>query len=342
MNMKHTLLYGTLACAAVMATATPKLSATTPLAKIFVVNTADSSISLVDLNTMKEVRRIPVGVRPYFVALSGDGKTLAVTVEGEDKIRFFDTRNFQPISEFHFGKMNADHLMTLPDGKHAVMADRERHALSFINFDTKSEDDRIEHVSSPHNIQIGNSGRFVYATSKTDPGISIVDIATHKVIKFFSVKLIPRGLAVSPDEKTIYFGANWVSGVFVLDPASGKVRLIMIDPPRGIKQLQESTYHSFWAVNDSIIIGANEGYSSLDIINVKSGKLVGRYENVAEPGAVVPLPNNPLWFTITNMGDNTVEVVELNEKTNKFISHGKVQVGNNVGNLPKRFAYWTE
>ena len=51
--------------------------------QVFVVNTGNASVSLVDLASMKEVRRYPVGERPYGIAVSQDGKTVAVGVEDE-------------------------------------------------------------------------------------------------------------------------------------------------------------------------------------------------------------------------------------------------------------------
>ena len=61
----------------------------------FVVNTGDESVSQVDLESMKEVRRFLVGRQPYGIAVSRDGKTVAVGVEGEEKVKFFDSLEAQ-------------------------------------------------------------------------------------------------------------------------------------------------------------------------------------------------------------------------------------------------------
>ena len=49
--------------------------------EVFVVNTQDASVSRVDLAAMKEVARFPVGARPYGIAVTKDGKTVALGVE---------------------------------------------------------------------------------------------------------------------------------------------------------------------------------------------------------------------------------------------------------------------
>ena len=51
--------------------------------QVLVVNTQDESVSLVDLTTMKEVHTDHVGKRPYGIAVSRDGKMVAVGVEVE-------------------------------------------------------------------------------------------------------------------------------------------------------------------------------------------------------------------------------------------------------------------
>ena len=57
---------------------------------VFVVNTQDASVSLVDLAAMKELKRYEVGKRPYGIAVAQDGKLVAVGVEDEECVKFAD------------------------------------------------------------------------------------------------------------------------------------------------------------------------------------------------------------------------------------------------------------
>jgi YVTN family beta-propeller protein len=308
--------------------------------KLFVVNVADSSVSLVDISTLKELKRFKVGPLPYFVAVSGDNRTLAVSVEGEEKVKFYDTRTLQQKGEVHIGPLSSDHMVMFPDGVHALMADRTGNALVVLNLQTQQAETRIPDVSSPHNIRMGESGRYAYVTSKLNPGISVVDLEQRKVKAFYSVKLIPRGLAVSPDEKTIYFGANWISGVFMMDAATGAIRNVAEIPlPGKNRKIGESTYHGLETFDDRYLLGTNEGFSSFDVIDTRTGELVGRTTDVSNPGALLKLPGTTNHFVMTNMGDNTVEVVEVNPgKSIKVIS--KTKIGVAVADRPKRFAYY--
>lgn len=307
--------------------------------KIFLSNPADSSVSIVDLETLKEVGKIHVGHDPYFPAVSGDGKTLAVTVEGEGKIKYYDTQTLKLIAEENFGKMDADHMMTLPDGKTMVIADNPGSAVAFIDIATRKELSRID-VSTPHNIQFGHSGNYVYVTSKKNPGISVIDVNNRSLKRFYPTDVIPRGLMVSPDEKTIYFGARWISGIFTMDVETGKMDLIQFPLPHNQTQMKSSTYHSFWTVNDSIVIGVNEGFSSADVINVKARKLEDRFEDVSSPSTVAPIPGSPDLYLVTNFGDNSVKILKYDPATRKLSLHKEGVVGQGQRDRPKRYAFW--
>lgn len=309
--------------------------------RMFVVNPADSSLSLVNLEDMKVERTITVGANPYYAAVSGDGSVVAVTIEDEDVIRYYDTKTLEQTGEHKFGVMKSDHLMTLNDGSYAVMADNVGNAVVFLDFKTRDVAFRVENISSPHNIQLGPSGKYLYVTSKVDPGISIIDIEKKELAKWIKTDVVPRGLTVSPDEKTLYYGARWISGMFVLDVATKDVRLIQFPLPRNATEMQSNTYHTFCAVNDSIIIGVNEGFSSADVINTSSNSLMDRFEEVSNPSTVSPIPGRPYAYVVTNYGDNTAKVIVYNPEDHTLSLESQVQVGSVAGTRPKRVCFFT-
>lgn len=307
--------------------------------KIFIVNRIDSTVSLVDLTTKKELRTLHVGPLPYYAQLSKDEKTLIVSVEGDEAVKFYDVATFAKKGEVHIGKMYAEHMALTPDGNHVVIANRYGDAVVGINISTMKEEFRVP-VSSPHNIRLGASGKYLYVTSKINPGFNVIDLQTHTLKHFFPVKFVPRGLAVSDDEKVIYAGANWVNGMFEIDANTGN--LIRYDPlplPTGKTKVEENTYHGFEVVNDDIVLGTNEGLSALDVINSKTGALANRTTAVANPGAILMVPGMKNRFVVTNRGDNTIEVMEVqNNHDLKVIS--TMKVGRGVGDLPKRFVFY--
>jgi DNA-binding beta-propeller fold protein YncE len=82
---------------------------------VLVVNTQDASVSLVDLESMREVKRHPVGPRPYGIAVSRDCKTVAVGVEDEECVKFFSLPDFKFKGHTKIGQMYNDHIVVTPD-----------------------------------------------------------------------------------------------------------------------------------------------------------------------------------------------------------------------------------
>lgn len=306
---------------------------------VFVVNVEDSSVSVIDYRTLQEVRRLHVGPHPYYVAVSGDNSTLAVTVEGEECVKFYNARTLDYRGLLHIGKMYANHLVTLPDGVRAILADRYGDAVLLIDLFTMKVVTRITGVSQPHNIRLGTSGRFAYVTTKTNPGISVIDLELGTVRTTIPMKLIPRGLAISNDETRIYCGGNWINAVLEFDAFSGKLSKVMMSPPPSTApMIQESTYHGLDFMNDSLLLATNEGNSTLDLFNVHTGAVVTRSADVSKPGAISSLATGTNRFLFTNMGDNTIVLAELtSDMTFRMLKKGSTGV--RIAELPKRFAY---
>ncbi len=222
-------------------------------AKVFVVNTQDASVSLVDLKTMKEAHRFQVGPRPYGIAISRDGKTVAVGVEDEEKVKFYDTTGFKLKGETPIGRMFNDHMILTADGKHFLVANFYSDDVVAIDSTTMKEAFRIKGASAPHVIKYGPLKQRAYVTCKKITGIAIVDPAERKLVQFHQLNVNPRSLTFSPDESKLYFGSFWVDGFFEMDALSGKVtKLLAFNPPPGNAAPQEVTYHGVESVAPNI------------------------------------------------------------------------------------------
>jgi YVTN family beta-propeller protein len=281
---------------------------------VLVVNTGDASISRVDLATMKEVARHRVGSKPYGIALSRDGKTVAVGVEGEEKVAFFAARDFAPLGEVPIGPMHNDHIVLAPDGRHVLVANYHSDDIVGIDVAAMKEAFRIKGTSAPHVVKIGPLGRRAYVTCKKITGIGIVDPTNRSLVTMHALNVNPRSLTFSPDESRLYFGSFWVDGFFEMDPTAGTVtRLIALPPPVADAAPQEVTYHGVEAVGATTVLAANEGRSYVDSVDVRTGRLLHRLtERVAKPCCIERVPGTkPARVLVSNIGDGSVTLVEV-------------------------------
>jgi YVTN family beta-propeller protein len=306
--------------------------------QVLVVNTQDASVSLVDLTTMKELRRVPVGPRPYGVAVSRDGQTVAVGVEDEEKIKFYSFPDFKPKGEVHIGKMFNDHLILTPDGKYFLLANFYTDDVVAVDASSLKETFRIKDCSAPHVVKYGPLQKHAYVTCKKITGIAIIDPADRKLVRFHQINVNPRSLTFSPDESKVYFGSFWVNGIFEMDAQSGKVtQLFAFDPPKGNAEPQEVTYHGVEMVYPNIVLAANEGRSYVDAIDVSTGKLLDRLTEVSKPCCIERIPgpaSGSVRVLVSNIGDGTLQLVEVSRE-GKLRTLSKVQ----VGKAPKRVAF---
>ena len=304
----------------------------------FVVNTGDGTVSQIDLQNYKEIRKIEVGPRPYGVVLSRDGKTLAVGVEDEEKVKFLRTSDFTPVGEVRIGKMFNDHIALTPDGKHMLVANFYSDDVVGIDVGSRKEAFRIKGASAPHVVKYGPTKKNAYVTCKKITGIGIIDPANRKLVKFHQINVNPRSLTFSPDESKVYFGSFWVNGFFEMETSSGKVtRLFELSTPPGNSAPQEVTYHGVEMVYPNIVLAANEGRSYVDAVDITTGELLDRFTGVSKPCCVetIPGPNgSSKRVLISSIGDGTMQVIEV-ARSGKVKSAGKIA----VGKAPKRVAF---
>ena len=307
--------------------------------QVFVVNTQDASVSLVDIASMKEVRRVPVGPRPYGIVVSHDGRRIAVGVEDEEKVKFYDTTDFKLLGETRIGKMFNDHMVLSQDGRHVLVANFYSDDVVAIDADTMQETFRIKGASAPHVIKFGPLRKHAYVTCKKITGIAIVDPQNRQLVKFHQINVNPRSLTFSADESKVYFGSFWVDGFFEMDSQSGKVtRLLALPPPSNNAAAQEVTYHGVETVFPGIVLAANEGRSYVDAVDLRSGKQLDRLtEGVSKPCCVERIPSADgatVRVLVSNIDDGTLQLVEV-APDGKLRSIAKAQ----VGKAPKRVAF---
>jgi DNA-binding beta-propeller fold protein YncE len=287
---------------------------------------------------MKELERFPVGPRPYGIAASRDGKTVAVGVEDEECVKFYSMPDFKLKGATPIGKMFNDHIILTQDGKHILVANFYSDDVVGIDIDTMSEAFRIKDCSAPHVVKFGPLKKHAYVTCKKITGIAIIDPKERELVKFHQVNVNPRSLTFSPDEKKVYFGSFWVNGFFEMDPETGKVtRLFELEPPQDNSSAQEVTYHGVEAVYPNIILAANEGRSYIDSVDINSGTHLDRLTDVSKPCCIERIPDmegRSARALVSNIGDGTLQLVEVSEN-GKLKSLGKAQ----VGKAPKRVAF---
>src|SRR6195952_745747 len=86
----------------------------------FVLNSADASISEIDIDSRREIRRIPVLREPHHMALTPDGRSLVVGDTAGNAAFFLDAQT--GVMQRHVPLSDPYQLQYSPDGRYLTVA----------------------------------------------------------------------------------------------------------------------------------------------------------------------------------------------------------------------------
>jgi len=221
--------------------------------ELLVLDRGNFRLVRIDLATKKLTASIKVGRQPFGVALSPDKKQAFVanvgvysypTVVGATPENIDDLR----ISHHPYGENTPESREgTLVEGKQIPGLGSPNHpdAMSVFTIDLEKnavinkfkpgyligetvEDAEVVGGASPNSIAVGK--QFAYVTNASNDNIAIIDHASQKIVGHIPIKvderidkvrgLLPFGITMTKDEKTLYVALLGFNAVAVIDVPS--------------------------------------------------------------------------------------------------------------------------
>ena len=144
----------------------------------YVTNTDDATVSVIDLNRAREIKRIAVGNRPLGVAVSPDKRFVYVANTDDGTLSVIDAL------------------------RHTVVATVDLNAGPFVG-------------TFPVGVAVSPDGRFVYVANFTSENVSVVD--ARQLVLVTEIPLSARGqeIRVTPDGNLAYVTMSGVGTGFV-------------------------------------------------------------------------------------------------------------------------------
>ena len=160
------------------------LSATAALAQsaspIFVLNSLDANISVIDPSTWKVIKTLPTGKEPHHLYLTPDEQSVIVANAASDSLTFIDPRTAQ-IQRVVRNTVDPYHLRFSPDMKWFVtVANRVNH-IDIYRWDgnTPVLAKRLPSSKTPSHIWIDSKSTTLYASMQESNELVAVDLATQ-------------------------------------------------------------------------------------------------------------------------------------------------------------------
>ncbi|MBH1965620.1 MAG: YncE family protein [Comamonadaceae bacterium] len=151
---------------------------------------------VIDIATQTLTSRVKTGPMPADVYVTPDDKTLLLGLTGSDGVEVYDVAGGKApvlLRKIPTGK-GAHAFRSAGDGKNVYVSNRVANTISRINYQTLSVDATFPAPSGPDCMDISSDGRLIMVGSRWAKKLTIIDIASQKVIRQIPVGKSPHGV----------------------------------------------------------------------------------------------------------------------------------------------------
>jgi YVTN family beta-propeller protein len=159
---------------------------------LYVLNSGEASVSVIDAATRQEVRRLPVLREPHHLVLTPDGSTLVIADSGGNEVLFVEPATGEVLRRQRIS--NPYHLEYSPDGRFLVVASLRRDQVDLYDAETLTLVTRFRPGDMPSHVAFSPDSRFVYVTMQGDRAVVAFDLTTRTQLWSAEVGPEPAGI----------------------------------------------------------------------------------------------------------------------------------------------------
>ena len=260
-------------CVCLAGLALPALAQPAPL---FVLNSLDASVSVIDPVKWTEIKRIPTGKQPHHIYLTPDEKSVIVANALSDSLTFIDPKTAQIQREVR-GILDPYHLRFSPDMKWFVTAANRLNHIDIYRWDGTDITlvKRVSTGKTPSHLWIDSKSTTIYATMQDSNELVAIDLSSQTVKWRTPTGSTPADLFGTADDKFMLVGLTGSDEVEVYD-ISGK------QPQRTRAIKTGAGAHAFRAFGDGRhVLVSNRVANTISKIDLQTLEVVDKF---AAPG----------------------------------------------------------
>ena len=309
-----------LAAAPLLALATGAGTAPRP---IFVLNSLDADISVIDPVSFKQIKRIPTGKEPHHLYLTPDDKSMVVANALGDSLTFIDPVTAQVQRVLH-GITDPYHLRFSPDMKWFVTAGNRLDHIALYRWQPQSGDKPLELVKripapkTPSHLFIDSRSSVLYTSLQDSDELLAIDLATQAPRWKISVGKMPADIFLTPDDKTLLVALTGDKLVEVYDVSGA-------GPAKLLKRLPTGDgAHSFRALGDKRhVLVSNRAGNTISKIDYTAFNVVETFHAPGGPDDMEVLPDGKTLL-VTSRWARKLTMIDLqSKKVLKQVAVGK-------------------
>jgi YVTN family beta-propeller protein len=293
--------------------AAPLLASTV---RIYVANSDDNKITVIDPATDHVTGEIPVSANPHGIVPSPDGTRFYVSSESKDVLDVVDRKTLTIIRSVPIG-LRPNNVAITPDGKYVYVCIRGESWVDIVDTASLERVKRVPVGKGPHNVYRTPDGEHMIATSMDENKLTVINIKSQEVEFSIPAGGVPRPLVIdaNPDRSInrLFVQLSNLHGFAVLDWASRKVtQRIMLPPaPAGARPLIPETF--------SHGMGISPDHKTLWVTSLLDNSVSVFTLPELRRLTTIPVGRGPDWLTFTpdgarcyvsNAGGNSVSSID--------------------------------
>ena len=247
-------------------------------APVFVLNSLDGDVSVIDPVSWSEVKRIPTGKEPHHLYMTPDEKSVIVANALSDSLTFIDPRTAE-VQRVVRGVLDPYHLRFSPDMKWFVTAANRLHHIDIYRWDGQNMTlaKRIPTGKIPSHLWIDSRSTTVWATMQGTDELVTIDLATQTLKSRVKTGPMPADVFGTPDDKTLLVALTGSDGVEVYDLTGAQ--------PRFVRKIATGEgAHAFRAQGDKRhVFVSNRVANTISQIDYQSLQVVGSFAAPSGP-----------------------------------------------------------
>jgi len=260
----------------------------------FVINSNDASVSLIDVTTHREVRRIPLLREPHHMALTPDHRSLVIGDTAGNTLFFLDPQTGDV--QRHVTMSDPYQLQYSPDGRFLTVAGLARAQIDIYDAASLRLLHRIPAHSLPSHMNYAPDSSEVFVSLQGTDRLMAIETNTGRVLWNVKVGRTPAG--VLWNRGRLLVGLMGEAHFAVVDPIDGRVERL-VSTGRGA--------HTMFVTHDQTLIYAtNRVDGTLSVLDPATLTVIRTLSLPGGPDDMDFAPDGKIWATLRFAGSLAV------------------------------------